>query len=59
MTLIIYKIIDKDLGIRGLELKGINKAVPGLITNIFKVALAKEYDDKCDWEMMLGMLVEN
>ena len=44
---IIYKIIDKDLDIRvGASI--INKAIPGLIPT-FKVALAKEYDDKCDW----------
>ena len=45
---IIYKIIDKDLGIRA-GAKVINKAVPGLIPT-FSVALAKEYDDKCDWQ---------
>jgi len=44
---LIYKIIDKDLGIRAGD-SIINKAVPGLIPT-FKVALAKEYDDKCDW----------
>ena len=44
---IIYKIIDKDLGIRA-GAKIINKAVPGLIPT-FSVALAKEYDDNCDW----------
>jgi len=43
----IYKIIDKDLGIRAGD-SIINKAIPGLIPT-FKVALAKEYDDKCDW----------
>ena len=44
---IIYKIIDKDLDIRvGASI--INKAVPGLIPT-FKVALAQEYKDKCDW----------
>jgi DNA ligase 1 len=43
----IYKIIDKDLGIRVGD-SIINKAVPGLIPT-FKVALAKEYDGKCDW----------
>ena len=43
----IYKMIDKDLGIRAGD-SIINKAVPGLIPT-FKVALAKEYDDKCDW----------
>ena len=44
----IYKIIDKDLGIRAGD-SIINKAVPGLIPT-FKVALAKEYDGKCDWQ---------
>jgi len=44
---LIYKIIDKDLGIRVGD-SIINKAIPGLIPT-FKVALAKEYDDKCDW----------
>ena len=44
----IYKIIDKDLGIRVGD-SIINKAVPGLIPT-FKVALAKEYDNKCDWD---------
>ena len=43
----IYKIIDKDLGIRA-GAKVINKAIPGLIPE-FNVALAKEYDGKCDW----------
>ena len=43
----IYKMIDKDLGLRVGD-SIINKAVPGLIPT-FKVALAKEYDDKCDW----------
>jgi DNA ligase-1 len=43
----IYKIIDKDLGIRAGD-SIINKAVPGLIPT-FKVALAKEYEGKCDW----------
>ena len=43
----LFKIIDKDLGIRA-GAKIINKAVPGLIPT-FSVALAKEYDDKCDW----------
>ena len=43
----IYKIIDKDLGIRVGD-SIINKAVPGLIPT-FKVALAKEYEGKCDW----------
>jgi DNA ligase-1 len=45
---IIYKIIDKDLGIRAGD-KIINKAVPGLIPT-FSVALAQEYKGKCDWE---------
>ena len=44
---LIYKIIDKDLGIRAGD-SIINKAIPGLIPT-FKVALAKEYDGKCDW----------
>ena len=44
----IYKIIDKDLGIRA-GAKVINKAVPNLIPT-FSVALAKEYDNKCDWQ---------
>ena len=44
---LIYKIIDKDLDIRVGD-SIINKAVPGLIPT-FKVALAKEYDGKCDW----------
>lgn len=44
----IYKIIDKNLDIRVGD-KVINKAVPGLIPT-FSVALAKEYDDKCDWQ---------
>jgi len=43
----IYKIIDKDLGIRA-GAKVINKAIPNLIPT-FSVALAKEYDS-CDWE---------
>ena len=43
----IYKMIDKDLGIRAGD-SIINKAVPGLIPT-FKVALAKEHDGKCDW----------
>jgi len=43
----IYDIIDKDLKIR-TGAKVINKAFPGLIPE-FNVALAKEYDDKCDW----------
>ena len=45
---LIYKIIDKDLGIRAGD-SIINKATPGLIPT-FKVALAKEYDGKCDWQ---------
>ena len=44
----IYKIIDKNLDIRAGD-KVINKAVPNLIPT-FSVALAKEYDDKCDWQ---------
>ncbi len=45
---LIYKIIDKDLGIRAGD-KVINKAVPNLIPT-FSVVLAKEYDGKCDWQ---------
>jgi DNA ligase-1 len=45
---LIYKIIDKDLGIRAGD-SIINKAIPGLIP-AFKVALAKEYEGKCNWE---------
>ena len=44
---LIYKIIDKDLGIRAGD-KVINKAIPGLIPT-FNVTLAKEYEGKCDW----------
>ena len=44
----IYKIIDKNLDIRAGD-KVINKAIPGLIPT-FLVALAKEYDGKCDWQ---------
>ena len=44
---LIYRIIDKDLEIRA-GAKVINKAFPGLIPE-FNVALAKEYDSKCDW----------
>jgi len=44
---LIYRIIDKDLEIRA-GAKVINKAIPGLIPE-FNVALAKEYDGKCDW----------
>ena len=44
---VVYKIIDKDLDIRvGASI--INKAVPGLIPT-FKVALAQNYEGKCDW----------
>ena len=46
-TELIYRIIDKDLEIRA-GAKVINKAFPGLIPE-FNVALAKEYDGKCDW----------
>ena len=45
---LIYKIIDKDLGIRA-GAKVINKAIPGLIPT-FSVALAQEYKEECDWE---------
>ena len=46
---LVYKIIDKDLGIRA-GAKVINKAVPGLIPT-FSVVLAKEYEPgKCDWD---------
>ena len=45
---LIYNIIDKDLKIRAGD-KVINKAVPNLIPT-FSVALAKEYDGKCDWD---------
>ena len=44
---LVYKIIDKDLGIRAGD-KVINKAIPGLIPT-FNVTLAKEYEGKCDW----------
>jgi len=44
---VIYKIIDKDLDIR-VGAKVINKAVPGLIPT-FNVALAQNYEGKCDW----------
>ena len=47
-TELVHKIIDKDLGIRAGD-SIINKAIPGLIPT-FKVALAKEYDGKCDWQ---------
>ena len=44
---LVYKIIDKDLDIRvGASI--INKAIPGLIPT-FKVALAQNYEGKCDW----------
>ena len=46
-TELLYRIIDKDLEIRA-GAKVINKAFPGLIPE-FNVALAKEYDGKCDW----------
>ena len=45
---LIYKIIDKDLGIR-VGAKVINKAIPGLIPT-FSVALAQEYKGDCNWE---------
>ena len=44
---LIYNIIDKDLKIR-TGAKVINKAFPGLIPE-FNVALAQNYDSKCDW----------
>jgi len=44
---VIYKIIDKNLDIRAGD-KVINKAIPNLIPT-FSVALAKEYEGKCDW----------
>ena len=44
---IIYNILDKDLKIR-TGAKVINKAFPGLIPE-FNVALAQNYDGKCDW----------
>ena len=44
---LIYKIIDKDLDIR-VGASTINKAIPGLIPT-FKVALAQNYEGKCDW----------
>ena len=47
LTEMLYKIIDKDLGIRAGE-KVINKAIPGLIPS-FSVALAQEYKGDCDW----------
>ena len=45
---LIFRIIDKDLGIRAGD-KVINKAVPNLIPT-FSVALAKEYEGKCNWD---------
>ena len=45
---LIYKIIDKDLGIRAGD-KIINKAIPGLIPT-FNVALAQEFKNDCNWE---------
>jgi len=44
---LIYNVLDKDLKTR-TGAKVINKAFPGLIPE-FNVALAKEYDGKCDW----------
>jgi len=44
---LIYKIIDKNLDIRAGD-KVINKAISNLIPT-FSVALAKEYEGKCDW----------
>ena len=44
---LIYRIIDKDLEIRA-GAKVINKAFLGLIPE-FNVALAQNYDGKCDW----------
>ena len=44
---LVYRIIDKDLEIRA-GAKVINKAFPGLIPE-FNVALAQNYDGKCDW----------
>ena len=44
---LVYSIIDKDLKIRAGD-KIINKAIPNLIPT-FSVTLAKEYDNKCDW----------
>ena len=44
---IIYNILDKDLKIR-TGAKVINKAFPSLIPE-FNVALAQNYDGKCDW----------
>jgi len=44
---IIYRVVDKDLEIRA-GAKVINKAFTGLIPE-FNVALAQNYDNKCDW----------
>ena len=44
---LIYRIVDKDLEIRA-GAKVINKAFPSLIPE-FNVALAQNYDGKCDW----------
>ena len=44
---IIYRVVDKDLEIRA-GAKVINKAFTGLIPE-FNVALAQNYDSKCDW----------
>jgi DNA ligase-1 len=45
---LVYKIIDKDLGIRAGD-KVINKAIPNLIPT-FNVALAQNFEPKlCDW----------
>ena len=46
-TELLYSIIDKDLEIRA-GAKVINKAFPSLIPE-FNVALAQNYDGKCDW----------
>ena len=48
LTDMLYKIIDKDLGIRAGD-KVINKAVPKLIPT-FSVALAQEYKGDCNWD---------
>jgi len=45
---LIHSIIDKDLKTR-TGAKVINKAFPGLIPE-FNVALAQNYDGKCDWD---------
>ncbi len=45
---LVYKIIDKDLGVRAGD-KVINKAIPNLIPT-FNVALAQNFEPKlCDW----------